>query len=319
MWEALADYGINEESVKLLLSSCSASTQKHYSSALRKWIINCKENNVDPLNASIANIIDYLVKLFKSGLGYSSLNIVRSALSLVVKPIDGNSVGSHKLVNRFFKTVFKMAPPKRKYDTIWNAESILNLYRTWNINENLSLKFLTLKLISLFALVSGQRMQTLSLIELNNINIDNGKVTILVPHNVKTSRSGVSQPSIVFSAFPDEIKLCPVNALMRYMDVTSSVRKSNRLFVSYEKPYKEVCVQSISRWLKMVLKEAGVDISMYSGHSYRHASTSKALASGVNTDVIFSSAGWCDNSSVFARFYKCKVDNRCSYSNSILS
>lgn len=319
MWKALAEYGMSEESVKLLLSSCSASTQKHYASALSKWIINCKESKVDPLNANIANIVDYLVKLFKSGLGYSSLNTVRSALSLVVKPIDGNSVGSHKLVNRFFKTVFKLAPPKRKYETIWNAESILNLYCSWEVNENLKLKFLTLKLISLLALISGQRMQTLSLIELNNIKIDSGKVTIFVPQNIKTSKLGVSQPSIVFCAFPNEEKLCPVNTLVRYMNVTSSIRNSVRLFVSFEKPHKEVCVQSISRWLKMVLKEAGIDISMYSGHSYRHASTSKALACGVNTDVIFSSAGWCDNSSVFAKFYKCKVDNRCSYSQSILS
>jgi hypothetical protein len=64
---------------------------------------------------------------------------------------------------------------------------------------------------------------------------------------------------------------------------------------------------------------AGVDTKTYQAHSFRHASTSSAEKKGVPLDLIFANAGWSPNSSVFAKYYKLKVDNRGSYGSAILS
>jgi hypothetical protein len=58
-----------------------------------------------------------------------------------------------------------------------------------------------------------------------------------------------------------------------------------------------------------VLEMAKVDISYFKGHSFRHASTSKAFSSGVKIDSIFRSAGWSSGSTAFAKFYNRPVIN----------
>ena len=48
------------------------------------------------------------------------------------------------------------------------------------------------------------------------------------------------------------------------------------------KPYKEVVSSTISRWVKTVLKLAGVHVNISKGHSTRAASTSKATVSDLS-------------------------------------
>lgn len=306
-----------------MLSSCTLSTKRQYESALNKWAEFCKVNNISPFNPSVANVLKFLHLMFESGLGYSSINTIRSALSFVITDLEGHSVGSNPFVVRFLKGVSKLRPPKRKYDTVWDAEKILDLIRSWPCNKDLDLKHLTLKVCGLLALLSGQRVQTLTLISVKDVVFgnNNNNVNIFIKGNVKTSKPGHVQPNILLPAFTVESILCPVLALSEYISRSRQVRSKscNSLFVSYEKPYSSVTTQTLSRWLKLLLAEAGVDTSIYKSHSFRHASTSKAFESGVNVDVIYSSAGWTNTSSVFAKFYKCKIDERTLYAKSILN
>ena len=50
-----------------------------------------------------------------------------------------------------------------------------------------------------------------------------------------------------------------------------------------------------------MLGQAGIDTELFSAHSTRCASTSKAIAS-VSTDVILATAGWTEEST-FRKFY----------------
>ena len=67
-------------------------------------------------------------------------------------------------------------------------------------------------------------------------------------------------------------------------------------------PHKAVSPETISRWLKQVLSEAGIDTIKYSAHSTRAAAATKA---GVKLDVanILASVGW-KSSHNFERFYR---------------
>ncbi|CAH3154125.1 unnamed protein product [Porites evermanni] len=86
-----------------------------------------------------------------------------------------------------------------------------------------------------------------------------------------------------------------------YLQATEKLRNSSKLLVSYIKPYKAVTSSTIGRWIKTLLGQAGVDTEIFSGHSTRCASTSKALMS-VSTDVILATAGWTEEST-FRKFY----------------
>jgi len=95
-----------------------------------------------------------------------------------------------------------------------------------------------------------------------------------------------------------------VATLDEYISRTADHRSFNELFLSYSSPYKPVGSQKLSRWLKMLFQASNIDISVYKGHSFRHASTSRAADRGVDMNVIFSHAGWSKSSSVFAKYYK---------------
>ena len=64
------------------------------------------------------------------------------------------------------------------------------------------------------------------------------------------------------------------------------------LFLSCKAPFKPVATCSISRWLKLVMAEAGVNTSVFKAHSTRAASTSKAQMQGLSTAQIIERANW---------------------------
>jgi integrase len=300
-----------------MLNSCSDSTIKQYSSHVKKWIEFCKIRNLEIWDAKLHLVLEFLSECFTKGCGYSTINSCRSALSLFLPPIDNFSVGSHPLVIRLLKGVSNAKPTRPKYDSIWDADLILNFFKSWDNNEMLSLKCLTLKLIGLLALVSGQRVQTLTNIKISNIKFSK-VVEIFVDSKLKTSGPGKLQPCIVLLPYPHNDKLCVVNTLQSYMFRSLSFRKSDFLFLSIEKPHSPVTTQTVSRWLKTLLKLVDID-SAYTAHSFRHASTSKAFDAGVNIDVIFSRAGWSDGSSTFAKYYNKKIDKRNEYAMNVLN
>ncbi len=92
------------------------------------------------------------------------------------------------------------------------------------------------------------------------------------------------------------------------------------LFLSRDWPaswYNAVGASSISRWIKKLLEEAGVDTTVYSAHSTKGASASKAAASGVAIENILRAGGWASES-VFQKHYRRQVDE-VNMSSAVLS
>jgi len=126
-------------------------------------------------------------------------------------------------------------------------------------------------------------------------------------------------PNLVIPPYQD-IQLCPVKVLQQYVTVTANLRGTcPDLFISFVKPHKKVTSQTLSRWLVLVLKSAGIDKDKFSAHSFRHASTSKASLNGINTDTILKRVGWSIKSSVFAKFYNRPILDESEFATSVLS
>ena len=294
--------GLSDEVVNVLIASCSVGTQKQYRAYLLKWQGFCTARNLKMSDVTIKDVLSFLCKLFNDGIGYSAVNTARSALSLVLPSIEGYSVGNHPLVTRFLKGVGKLKPPMPRYSYTWDVDLVFKLFDSWPSNKDLDLRQLTLKLASLLAIVTAQRVQSLNLIRISNIHTEGESIVIKISDNIKTSRPGGVQPCFKLPPYHQE-SICVVSVLKKYLDVTDSIRSCDTLFISHSKPHKAVSNQTISRWLKNVLEIAGIDINVFSSHSYRHASTSKAFINNCTIDTIFSQAGWSSRSKVFAKFY----------------
>lgn len=291
--------GLDEEAADIMLSSISRNTLKQYSPCLRDWIAYCHTKQISTLRPSISEIITYLTNKFKQGLSYGSLNSTRSALSLLL----GSHVGTDCSIKRLFKGFFKLRPSRPKYDYTWDVAKVLN-YIENNITTCDNLELSTKKTAILLVLATGQRAQTICAIDIGNIKIESDFVFIQVDKLIKTSAPNRMQPFIKLPFFTDRPHVCPARAVVDYLNITRNIRGDNKnLFLSYRKPYKPVTVSSISRWIKSVLQESGIDVAIFSAHSTRHASTSAALQKGVSIDEIRRTAGWTNSSSCFARFY----------------
>ena len=301
---------------RILLASCSKNTQSQYSVYFQKWVKFCNRNAVNVYSSNIACVLEFLKSLFDEGLGYSSINSARSALSLLLPNIDHCMVGSHPLVVRFLKGVFKLRPSAPRYNLTWDVSSVLQMFKNWPLNEDLDLLRLSIKTVALLALVTAGRAQTLAAVAVDNIKLEGDKIVIRIPAMLKTSRPGALQPVFALPPYHD-VKLCVVNCISTYLRVTLPYRKDTALFISIQAPHKAVSVQTISRWLKQCLELAGIDTAVYKGHSFRHASTSKAKNVGVSIDEIFLTGGWTANSNVFKRFYNRPVVN--TFQASVLS
>lgn len=301
-----------------MCASLSDNTAKQYGVAFKKWFTFCKLHSIDAYEASIPQVILFLTEMFNTGVQYGSLNSYRSALSLIVN----TKIGTDDRVTRLFKGFYRLRPPLPKYNVTWNPTTVLNFLENWYPHEEISLEILTKKVVTLLALVTAHRVQTLSKIKVQNIEVIEGdKISIKIADLIKTSRVRSLQPSLLLPFFEQNPKICPAKALLDYKNRTQSLRNDDQLFVSFKKPFKAVCSQSISRWIKEVLHKSGVNTNIFTAHSTRHASTSTAHKCGVSLELIRKTAGWSESSGVFARFYQKTVttDNSNCFAMSILN
>lgn len=198
-----------------------------------------------------------------------------------------------------------MKPPKPRYQITWNPAIVFNFLKSWTPNEKLSLEKITKKLITILALYTAQRAQTLSLIKLKNIFKYENEIIIKIPDRIKTTAKNKFQPCLNIPFMPEHEELCPAKILNCYLNITKNLRPKNddKLFLTFKKPYHAASTQTISRWIKQTIGEAGVDTNIFSAHSTRHAATSKAIKNGIDLETIFRTACWSKNSKVFEKFY----------------
>ncbi|CAG7719349.1 unnamed protein product, partial [Allacma fusca] len=315
IWTSLIRKNIPTCVAELIIQSIAMSTRGQYESSLKKWFEYCSNNNLSGWNPKVVDVLTFLAKLFRDGCSYTSVNTARSALSLILPPVDGVTIGNNVLICKLMKAIGRIKPTKARYSGTWDVNLVCKLFNNWPDNSRLSIMELSLKLLALLALVTAQRVQTLHAIKVSDIVISSN-VTISICKFLKCSKPGIPEKPIVLEVFADNEKLCVVSALKEYLKRTATYRKSEALFLKTVSPFQDVNKQTLSRWLCIVLEKAGVD-PVFKAHSFRHASTSKAYRGGISVDAIYSRAGWSQTSKVFANFYNRPVAKDL-YSNAVL-
>lgn len=311
--------GLADNVMKILESSCATSTWNNYNSVIKKWEIFCNINRISYTSPNVNNVLTFLAKLYEDGLSYSSINTARSALSTMLGNLDGVKLGEHFLVKRFLKGIYKLRPPTSKYNVTWDASLVLQLFEQWPNNSELTFAQLSRKLVALLALCSGQRVQAITAIRLDNIVWGN-PVQIIISSLLKTTRPGHSNPILVLPEYTCNPKLCVVQTLKDYVNRSSLFRVNDsvkQLVLISVKPYSAASNQTVSNWLVQILSESGINTDIYKGHSFRHASTSKAASKGVSTDTIIKRIGW-SNATTFARFYRRNIVNETEFAEAVM-
>lgn len=167
--------GIPDEVKQVMLQSLRDSTQKQYSTYLKRWEQFCCERKISRNDITVNNVLKFLMSLYTSGLKYSAINTARSALSCFDCD-SSDTIGNHPLIKRFLKGVNESRPTQSRYSHVCDVKQVFDMFRQWKPNDQLSLKDLTLKTVMLVALVTAQRVQSLYLLDTTNMASEEDKI-----------------------------------------------------------------------------------------------------------------------------------------------
>lgn len=136
---------------------------------------------------------------------------------------------------------------------------------------------------------------------------------------VKQSALGRKQPDLILPAFKEDHRVCVYSVLTEYIKRILPHRGGvTRLFLSFVKPFQAVSRDTISRWIKAVLIQSGIDVKVFKPHSTRASSTSKANSCQVPLDIILQAASW-KGDCTFRKFYSKPIEGNVSqFGQSIL-
>ena len=312
-------FGISREVAKTQLQSIDKKTLCRYQRNWRGFGDWCHRNKVYYGEITVNSVCEFLLFLFHSktpsGKDFSSgeLNKIRSSLSFFLQ-YDIPKLGNEMPVVRLFNYFYKSRPNFPRYLVTWDVGIVLKFLAKWHPKENLSLKLLTLKTVSLVALTSSDRAQTIHALRTDSVHVSSEGLEFVVPSVLKHSRRGSPATKVVCVSW-DAPELNVADYVLFYMNKTLKyrVRSWNKdktdvkqLFLSHRtgKPVKR---QTISRWIRETMKLAGIDITMFSAHSSRGASISEATRRGASPHKILQQGNW-SNLGTYQRFYNREVD-----------
>lgn len=301
----------------MMVHSITKSTLKQYQVPLKSWWTYSHSKQINTFNANIPEIITFLTKKFNEGASYSTLNTARAAIALISR----DDISKDGLISRFLKGVYKQKPTAPRYSSTWDVTPVLEYLGKLHPLALLQHKEVGEKVATLLMLTTAQRLQTLALINIDNISISSTRMVIKVPEQIKTSKLNAYQPEITLNVFKEDLKICPVSVDTEYLNFTQPWRNdtNKNLFISSMKPHGIVTAQTLGHWIKSMLKKAGVDTDQFSAYSTRHAAVSTAYQRGVDIDTIKRTAVWSKRSQMFAKVYnKPIVSNNDKFADSIL-
>ena len=168
----------------------------------------CRERGIDPISTSLAEPLEFLTKIFESGVGYSSVSTARSVLSSVLIIDNRISFGKHPLVQRFMKGIFNFRAALPRQFAVWDPDIVLDYLS--NLEYDLPLKDLSERLVILLCLLSGQRDQSVKALNIKDMVLEKSKCTFFIKKSMKTTELGFHQSHIAFSEYPSNRKICMV-------------------------------------------------------------------------------------------------------------
>ena len=225
----LRNKGLSGKATNIVCSSWRKGTADQYDSYIKRWKTYACQRNIDPVNPDVEDAINFLAALFEQGLSCSAICIARSALSSFIDIKGCNSFGEHKLVKRLIKGVYELKPSFPKYTSTWDVDVVLAYLENLMPVEHLTIKEVSYKLVTLIAILSGQRCQTIHCLNIRDMTLTENKCVFKINSLLKQSKRGRHLMPIELIGFKENLSLCVIHTLREYLKRTKDKRKSEQL------------------------------------------------------------------------------------------
>ena len=316
--QILGSQGFSDRVIQTLTSCRKPVTRKIYAKSWKKfhfWMVENQRHSPD-----IPTILDFFQEGIDKGLSLGTLKVQAAALSVFLR----FSLREDPNVNAFFRAIARTKPTRIKTCPAWDLSLVLQALVTSPFEPlvDLSVKMLTLKTLFLVAITSARRVSELQALSIREpfLMIFDDRIVLktdpgFLPKRVSSFHrtQDIVLPS--FCNFPNNNKerefscLDVRRALLRYLEVTKTFRKSDTLFLQFSGSHKgeKASKATLARWIKQAITEAymvkKVTPPFITAHSTRALSTSWAERAGASPDQICKAATW-SNFSTFVRHYR---------------
>lgn len=150
------------DDLDFLANHLSDGSKTGYNYAFKKFIQFCSNFHVDPFTCGPAILVKYIRHLYDNNATYNTVNYHRSAVSKFHSGFAGMKLGSHPLVSQAVKAVFRLRPPLPKYVATFDITKVFAYLQSLPPNEEISLKFLTLKCMFLLTTAIISRVSSVN-------------------------------------------------------------------------------------------------------------------------------------------------------------
>ena len=243
----------------------------------------CGWEETNYLLPDVTSVLNIFTKLYEKSCQYSSITLARSALASVVALREYTTLSDHPLIKRFIKGVYHLRPPKPKYYSFWYADILLRYWQQREDNSPLNLLELSKKVTTLLVLL--HRINTITTFDISLITMLNDTCIFYPYELLKHDRQGKPRDKTIYKKFENS-KLCPMAATKKYLKRRTKYNAAHAEFLfTTVRPYGPPHKDTLARWVKNTLTQAGVNTSNFSSHSCRSSASNKADM-GVDLDTI---------------------------------
>ena len=166
-------------------------------------------------------------------------------LSAMFEILFKRNIGNEPLIQRFMKGIFHVKPALPRYNMTWNVNLVLRFLQNLPTDSSITLRLLSIKLATLLALTTGLRCQTLSLIDIDNIEFSSESLKIRIMDILKQSKPNRHVAELYIEAYPDA-RICVLKTMAQYLENTKVFRKSSKLFLITQKPHNPASRSTIA-------------------------------------------------------------------------
>ena len=296
------------------------STNKLYNSYWKKFSNWCLGRKVHPLAPPLPKLLDFFSYLhLEKNLSISNLLGHRAALLPIFK-LSGSDFSDSVELNLLFKAFKRKAPSGGIRPPHWDVNLVLlNLKEApfepltaSNITE------CTIKTIFLTALATAQRVGELQALS-NNIGFgrDGSLLLSYSPDFLAKTETLINQVNRSFKIETlssitndrQELLLCPVRAIKKYLKLTDSPGRAKKLFVSPRNFSKPLSKNAITLFLKKAIAHAYDNISPHltkltriNAHEIRAVATSLRFKYNLSQVALIKHAYWHSNTLFCSRY-----------------
>ena len=330
-YRALRRRGFSKRVVERVCAPQRSSTRAVYRSKHNMFKYWCSDHGVDAVKPSLAQLSNFFMFLFdEKKLAPGTIQAYRTALADFI-PDSVLNIRESEELTRLMKSFFRDRPRSNRSLLPWDLRVVLDSLSKSPFEplKKATLKHLTQKTVFLLALATGRRCGDIRALSYKRLKWreSDGALQLFtlpayLPKNLKASDPSAflkpifipSLGDIVGPVLEEDALNCPLRCVSQYLSATSKLRDGKELlFVATKPSCKEICVNTISAWIKGTITDSykyyneRVPLSkVLSGqvraHDVRGLAASWAAKGNVSLEQILDACFW-KSKNTFISFY----------------